>query len=313
MPVIDFKEIIESHISSGLQDTFELFARDVLESLGYKIITQPNRGADGGKDIIVEEKRTGIGGETKVKWLVSCKHKAHSGFSVSPSVEMNIRDRVESNGCSGFIGFYSTLPSSGLNNNFNGLKDKFEIQIFDKERIEKELLSSSGGIKIAERYFPTSFKNWRNNDSEPIKMFSDNPSLKCEYCGKELLGETPSGNIVKLFKPISIDNSKTYQDIYWCCKGHCDRKLKQERCHTNLIDSWEDITDILIPHVYLKWIMALFNNLYSGQVYKKDIFNKQKIFIIALFPYISRELSKEQKKRFKTLSWLPDYLGGFGK
>ncbi len=71
MPVLDFKEIPEAHKATGFQDTFELFARDFLSLIGYKIISHPNRGADGGADLIVEEKRTGVGGETIVKWLVS--------------------------------------------------------------------------------------------------------------------------------------------------------------------------------------------------------------------------------------------------
>ena len=51
MPVLDFKEIPEAHKATGLQDTFELFSRDFLVFLGYKIISDPDRGADGGVDI----------------------------------------------------------------------------------------------------------------------------------------------------------------------------------------------------------------------------------------------------------------------
>lgn len=44
MPVLDFKEIPEAHKATGLQDTFELFSRDFLAFLGYKIISDPDRG-----------------------------------------------------------------------------------------------------------------------------------------------------------------------------------------------------------------------------------------------------------------------------
>ncbi len=74
MPRLDFKEIPQANLASGEQDTFELFARDFLETLGYEIISEPNRGADSGKDLIVLETRIGIGGKSFVKWLVSCKH-----------------------------------------------------------------------------------------------------------------------------------------------------------------------------------------------------------------------------------------------
>ena len=126
-----------------MQDTFELFARDFLSFMGYKIITDPDRGADGGVDLIVEEKRTGVGGETIIRWLVSCKHKAFSGNSVSPTDDANIRDRVEANGCQGFIGFYSTLASTGLSTNLEGMKDRVEYQVFDREKIEGQLLHSA--------------------------------------------------------------------------------------------------------------------------------------------------------------------------
>ena len=76
MPILDFKEIASS---SGGQDRdqFELFAREFLEHLNFRIIEGPDRGPDAGRDLIVEETRTGVGGVTRVRWLVSCKHNAH--------------------------------------------------------------------------------------------------------------------------------------------------------------------------------------------------------------------------------------------
>lgn len=161
MPILNFKEIPEAHIASGSQDEFEMFARDFLELMGYSIISNPDRGADGGIDIIAEEIRVGVGGRSYVRWLVSCKHKAHSGASVKPADESNIRDRVEANECAGFIGIYSTLPSSGLAKIIAGLGGKIETQVFDKERIEGKLLDTSKGVELAKRYFPRSIANWQ--------------------------------------------------------------------------------------------------------------------------------------------------------
>ncbi|MGL4668724.1 MAG: restriction endonuclease, partial [Saezia sp.] len=159
MPVLDFKEISEAKGGGDRQDNFELFARDFFAYKGLKIIEEPNRGADGGKDLIVEETRYGAVGSSTLRWLVSCKHYAHSGSSVSPQIEFNIRDRVEKEGCHGFIAFYSTLPSASLSNILNGLK-KIEVQIYDYEKIEAELLKSIEGKTIAQRYFPGSFKQY---------------------------------------------------------------------------------------------------------------------------------------------------------
>ena len=174
MPVLDFKEIPKAHEGSGLQDTFELFARDFLMYCGYEIAENPSRGADGGKDLLVIESRIGISGITNIKWLVSCKHKAHSGASVSPDDESNIRDRLEMHGCTGFIGFYSTLPSSGLADALNKLKEKFEVQTFDRERIEGKLLENINGISLAKRYFMKSMSNWvsfKEQKSDKVRDF----------------------------------------------------------------------------------------------------------------------------------------------
>src|SRR5690606_24270815 len=176
------KEIPEAHKASGLQDAFELFARDFLEFMGYEILSDPDRGADGGKDILVQETRTGVGGTTQIKWLVSCKHKAHSGNSVTPTDEANIRDHVKANDCQGFIGFYSTIASTGLSGNLDGMKGKFEVQVFDREKIEGKILNSTKGLEVANRYFPKSIEEWRTENPKPAAIFAETSSLKCRVC-----------------------------------------------------------------------------------------------------------------------------------
>jgi hypothetical protein len=148
MSSIDLTEIAEAHISSGEQDSFELFAAELLRVIGYEIVDPPGRGADLGKDLIVAERRKGIGRETVVRWLVSCKHKVHSGKSVGVDDELNLVERVTGHECQGFIGFYSTLPSSGLLGRLKQLMPKFEYQILDKGHIERELLASPRGLDL---------------------------------------------------------------------------------------------------------------------------------------------------------------------
>ena len=140
--ILDFKEIPEAHIAGGKQDTFEMFARDFFEELGFNIIEGPDRGADGGRDLIIEEERNGLLGKTNIRWLVSCKHKAHSGRSVTDKDDSNIKDRMERNKAGGFIGFYSTLPSSSLQKTIqNSLEEKGKI--FDREKIEKIIIDKN--------------------------------------------------------------------------------------------------------------------------------------------------------------------------
>ena len=143
MAILDFKEIPEAGKASGQQDTFELFAREVLELLGFKIIQGPSRGADGGKDLIVEETRIGVVGSTTLRWLVSCKHLVFGGKSVRPDDERNVFERVNAAGCGAFLGFYSTLPSSGLSELLHR-QSIVQVKILDHEEIERHLLNSEG-------------------------------------------------------------------------------------------------------------------------------------------------------------------------
>ncbi len=162
MPVLDFKEIAKGNGTDGNQDQFEFFARDFLENLGYKIAVEPSRGPDDGRDLILEEIRSGVGGTTTVRWLVSCKHNAHSKNQASVGVddEVDIEGRVRQHKCQGFIAFYSTVASSGLMRKLEALE--CEKQIFDHEKIESSLLGDeNGGIALVERYFPLSAADWR--------------------------------------------------------------------------------------------------------------------------------------------------------
>lgn len=157
--ILDFKEIPQANKGGGLQDTFELFSRDFLELLNYKILEEPDRGADNKKDMIVEETLKGIGARVKKeRWLVSCKHYAHSGRGVKDTDEPDISDRLQANNCVGFIGMYSTVPTTSLTNKLKSLNDRFEFIIFDREKIERELLDNLSN-NLFVRYFPKSFEN----------------------------------------------------------------------------------------------------------------------------------------------------------
>src|SRR4051794_9611541 len=72
---LDFSEIPAAN-AGPKRDDWELFAREFLEWKGFHVVAGPDRGVDGGRDLIVEEIRRGPGGETRLRWLVSCKHLA---------------------------------------------------------------------------------------------------------------------------------------------------------------------------------------------------------------------------------------------
>lgn len=207
MPQLDFKEIAQGNVSTGEQDSFELFARDFMEIMGYEILSGPDRGSDLGRDIIVQEARQGIGGTTFIRWLVSCKHKAHSATSVGLTDEQNILDRVATHNCNGFIGFYSTLPASSLTKMLEGLKQQktdFNYQIIDKEKIERILLSTGPGLGLAARFFPDSYNKWAKTNFDidlamlrvgmPQPISYKIPGDDRVYSLKEVMALYPQGN-----------------------------------------------------------------------------------------------------------------------
>jgi len=203
------KQIQAKEIKIHLNFLPEIF----LEKLALMLSNEPARGADGGKDLIVLERRTGILGETEVRRLVSCKHFAHNqkgkkGKSVSTDDEQNILDRVKSKNCDGFIGFYSTLPSSGLDNNLRGLSSKISYHVFDWAKIEKLIVGYYNREQLFLRYFPESYKKWKELHyyTEPVKLFNAYFENKYQKKDKELINQL-FGKVENLIKPLK-DNKK---------------------------------------------------------------------------------------------------------
>jgi hypothetical protein len=310
MPAIDFTEISVG-TGGAARDQFELFAREFLESIGFSIVVGPDRGADAGRDLVLEEVRTGIAGETRVRWLVSCKHKAHSGRSVTPEDETDIHDRVGTHKCDGFLGFYSTIPSAGLANKLNARDLPFETQIFDQEKIEKHLLTPSG-MTLARRFFPKSIAKWQKEHPNPAKIFEEEPILLCHYCGKNLLHPKPKGIVVVWTSLSRSEEHERTEHIYWCCKGRCDRVLKAKFWHEGIVDGWEDIPDLIAPIAYIRSVMVMFNQLNRGDRFSKEAFDNMKALHLNLFPLVARDMTEMERERISDLSMIPHYLGGWG-
>lgn len=250
--LIDFTEIPIANSGKGDQDTFELFARDFLKQMGFTIVEDPSRGADGGKDIIVTETRTGISGNTKIKWLVSCKHYPKSK-SISPNIEQNIYDRVISNNCDGFMGVYSTLASSGLMRSLEGLKGKIGLHIFDREKIESEIVGIQEKEILFLRYFPKSYKNWTDLHyyTEPIKLFDQ--YFDQHYKNDKSLFDAifySSGNLIKqLRKHDSFENAAKENSYNIIIEPALFEYLNGKPFLHKKVDEWslKMIADELIP------------------------------------------------------------------
>lgn len=164
MGILDFREIASpnrTHTKSSKNkggksnsvDDFELFAQEFFLTVKkMTIFKSVSNGPDDGIDLGVEDTSDGT------RWLVSCKHYAHSDQPVSR--EESIIERVRDWDCDGFIAFYTTIPSTTVDSRLSGAeKHKIKIIRYTKEAIENELLNSAEGTALAARYFPASMIN----------------------------------------------------------------------------------------------------------------------------------------------------------
>lgn len=289
--LLDFKEIPRANSAEGLQDTFELFARDFLEALGYGILVEPNRGADGKCDMIVQETRKGVGGVSKIKWLVSCKHYAHSAKSVGDKDEPNITDRIKRHRCNGFMGFYSTILSPTLSANLEAFKDEIHVFIFDPARIEKKLLSSVRGRELASRYFSSSYTKYLRNHPVPSKLHKKRSPLKCENCGKNIFGKKVGIWVGLTLRGKSKEkNGKTQtHDAYFSCKGKCDYILKH-KYHAQGYDDrgWLEVSHFKSP---IGFLYEVFDYLDRMEFYDTHPAAQEKFkrVLLEAAPFVMRE------------------------
>ncbi|MGE6473136.1 hypothetical protein [Serratia proteamaculans] len=177
MSILNFREIAPpikptKKDYGGQLDDFEKFAQEFFrEVYDAEFIEVAARGADGGRDLLFNVLVNG----TKQKWAVSCKHTAHSGNAVG-EMETNISDRFARSGADVFVGFYSHIPSSALQQTFLDLErhnPKFKSKIYNSAQIETELLSAqnSKGWFLAARFFPLSFVRLFRRFLQPIAHY----------------------------------------------------------------------------------------------------------------------------------------------
>lgn len=150
--MLDFKELD----TDGKE--FELLVRELLFIKGYKVYWS-GVGPDGGRDLLCIEERSSFFAPDKKKWLIQCKHNAHSGKSVGVADLDDIVDSCTQHDASGFILACSTQPSSAVVNRLESITDNSKNTItaiyWDYVFIE-QVLSCPTLWRIAQRFFPVS-------------------------------------------------------------------------------------------------------------------------------------------------------------
>jgi len=158
MSRIDLREIGKSIQGAVPHEVFASFARAFLEALGLDILKGVDRGPDGGADLIAAESIVGGLAPAKRVWLVSVKHYAGSGRAVGESDEINITDRCRQHKADGFLAFYSTWPSSSLNDRLLEFGDEKPVRVFDYGRICELLAGEPRLDQVFRHYYPKSYE-----------------------------------------------------------------------------------------------------------------------------------------------------------
>lgn len=134
--------------------------------------------------------------------------------------------------------------------------------------------------------------------TKAVEISSDEPELKCEHCGKNLLEEGNQGNYI-----VFTDKDDTkFECIKYACKEH-DRDVTDNARKENLRDTgWDDINDLKIPTMWIKSLMAFINEMHNSSENISDkYFQDVKKLFLNTFPYIVREMDEEEKDRVSEL------------
>jgi hypothetical protein len=127
-------------------------------------------GPDGGRDLVVTERAKGQLAPFQRKWLVSCKHHAHSGASVGLHDIQDIMDSCAAVDAGGFLLACSTQPSSSVVRRLDEIQSNGQLlaRYWDSIEIERRL-DTPATFPLISLFFPISgtARPWRiyNTDS----------------------------------------------------------------------------------------------------------------------------------------------------
>lgn len=100
-----------------------------------------------------------------------------------------------------------------------------------------------------------------------------------------------------------------YTDIYCVCKGECDRKMETVAKEHGYVTSWNDVSDLVIPIEFLKFVIAIMNRMRnSDDIYTDEAYENLKGIIIALAQITMKRQSERDIQRLNSLSKLPEGL-----
>ncbi|WP_435178925.1 restriction endonuclease [Actinacidiphila sp. bgisy145] len=155
--MLDFHELARDG------EDLEQLVRELALALGYRA-RWSGRGADGGRDLLLEESGDVLLGAKTRNWVVSCKHMSHAKDGAGRAVSGEdvgsvggIVDAVAQHEADGFLLVCSTQPSSALVSRLESIErgKGVHTHVWDGVELER-MLTSPRGWAVAQRFFPVS-------------------------------------------------------------------------------------------------------------------------------------------------------------
>jgi hypothetical protein len=232
------------------------------------------------------------------KWLVSCKHNATSGRAVSEGEEPNVMERIGSFKADGFLGMYSTVPTSGFNTRLRDLRDAGKIKdysVIDGRQLERDLVTV-GYSSLMMRYLPASYQKLK-----PAHNLTKNYlPLICCRCEEDIFqklldpGYIGANFVQRITKE---DSGRPHIGmVYVICKT-CDRGRER-----GIREQFEELRHLLIPPYYLRWQMSVINRLRDGTLtFEDEAFQKFKEIMITVAQKTMRYTSESDFESFNNM------------
>lgn len=150
--MLDFKELDKNG------DNFELLIRELLYNKGLEVYWS-GKGPDGGKDLLCIERYQSHFKWFTRRWLVQCKHNAHSEKAVGISDLGGIENACGLYNADGYLLVCSTFPSATVVSTLEGIEKngKITTAFWDCRALERQLLVPENW-SIVNMFFPNSVK-----------------------------------------------------------------------------------------------------------------------------------------------------------
>lgn len=238
-------------------DQWEWFAADFLIDIGYELVSTPSRGPDGGKDLTV--------GRNGVTYLVSCKHFLLSNKTVGRGDEESILERMVEHSATGFIGFYSTYLSTGLQNRLDALNNAgTPVIVYENNAISNHLPHIHSFV-LQKYGLPNNIKYCMN-----VSVY-DYKTLPCINCSKDIIEDQ---NISASMALVYLNDSQELEYVYGCkaCFGGYPElgwtELNQS-LHPEQLNGWIRYVDDLLDQYPGSSNLHLNRGMYERRVLQR--------------------------------------------